>query len=147
MGLLPGDDLLNDLRGDGLDIGAIGHLRVGHNGGGVAVHQDHGIALFFEGFARLGARVVKLTCLPDHDGSCAHNQDLLNIGPLGHTAASFYHTATSIEGGSHTVLTYGRAMSPGPCRTGLRCGACARSASLNHSNRYPESCGPGEASG
>ena len=31
--------LSHDLRGDGLDVGPVGHLRVGHDGGGVGIDQ------------------------------------------------------------------------------------------------------------
>ena len=36
VGLLVRDDLFHELGGDGLDVGAVGHGRVGHDGGGVA---------------------------------------------------------------------------------------------------------------
>ena len=72
------------LRGDGLDIGAVGHLRVGHDGGRVGVDQDHLIAFFPQGLAGLGAGIVKLAGLADDDGAGADDQDFLNVGAFGH---------------------------------------------------------------
>src|SRR5690606_37304140 len=40
------DDLRHGFPSDGLDIGGVGHGRVGHDGGGVGVHQDDPVALF-----------------------------------------------------------------------------------------------------
>ena len=44
VGLFLDDDLLDHLGRDRLDIGGVGHLRVGHDGGGVRVDQDDPVA-------------------------------------------------------------------------------------------------------
>ena len=82
--LLDGDDLLDDFGRDRLDIGAVGHLGVGHDGGRVRVDQDDLVTFLAKGLARLGARVVELARLADDDRPCADDQDLLDIGTLGH---------------------------------------------------------------
>jgi len=61
------DDLLDEFAGDRLDIRAVDQVGVGHDGGGVAVHEHHAIALFLEHLARLRARVVELAGLADDD--------------------------------------------------------------------------------
>ena len=78
------DDLLDDLPGDRLDVGAVGRLRVGHDGGRVGVDQDDLVALLAEGLARLGAGVVELARLADDDGAGADEQDLLEVGAARH---------------------------------------------------------------
>jgi len=61
------DDLCKHFRHERLDIGVVGHLGIGHNGGGIAVNQHYLVALLPEGFARLGAGIVELASLPDYD--------------------------------------------------------------------------------
>ena len=61
------DHLLNEVSRDGFDIGVVGVLRIGHDGGRIGVHQAHRQALVTQHPAGLGAGVVELTGLPDHD--------------------------------------------------------------------------------
>jgi len=86
VGALPLDDLADHLRGDGLDVGAVGHLRVGHDGGGVGVDEDHLKALFPEGLAGLGAGIVEFAGLGDDDGPGADDEYFLDVGAFGHTS-------------------------------------------------------------
>ena len=79
-----GEDMFNDLRGDGLDIGAVGEFRIGHDGGRVAVDEDHPVALLAEGFASLDAGVVEFTGLTDDDGARTDDQDGLDVSPARH---------------------------------------------------------------
>ncbi len=72
---LLGDDLLDDLRGDRLDVGGVGELRVGHDGGRVGVDQDDPQALLAQHAQRLGARVVEFGCLTNDDRAGADDQD------------------------------------------------------------------------
>ena len=51
--LLPLDDLFNHLRGDRLDVGPVGKLRIGHDRGRIGVHENHLVSLFGEGLAGL----------------------------------------------------------------------------------------------
>ena len=73
------DDLLDVLAGERLDVGAVGQLGVGHDGGGVGVDEDDLVALLLEGLAGLGAGVVELGGLADDDGAGADDEDLLNV--------------------------------------------------------------------
>ena len=84
VGLLDGEDLLDDLRRDRLDVRAVGHLGVGHDRGRVGVDQHDLVALLAQGLARLGPRVVELAGLADHDRPGADDQDLVDIGTFGH---------------------------------------------------------------
>ena len=76
VGPLPGDDALEDLRGQGLDVDDVGDALVGHDGGGVGVDEDGDDALLAQGLARLGAGVVELRGLADDDGAGADDQHL-----------------------------------------------------------------------
>ena len=89
VGLLDGDDLLDELRGDRLDVGAVGHLGVGHDRGRVGVDQHDLVALLAQGLARLGARVVELAGLADDDRAGADDQDLVDVGTLGHVLSTW----------------------------------------------------------
>ena len=71
------DDLGDDFPGDRLDVGAVGRLRIGHDGGRIGVDQDDLIALLAQGLARLGAGVIELARLADDDGAGADEQDFL----------------------------------------------------------------------
>jgi len=63
---------------------AVRRLGIGHDGRGVAVEQHDLVALFPEGFARLGARVIKLAGLADHDWTGSNDQDGVDIVSSGH---------------------------------------------------------------
>ena len=89
------DDLGDDLGRDGLDIGCIGQLRIGHDRGRVGVDQNDAIALGLERLAGLGAGIVELAGLTDDDGTRADDEDGLDICALRHGRAS-YCTATGM---------------------------------------------------
>ena len=78
------DDRRHKLRGQRLDVDAVGHLDIGHDGGRVAVDKDDLNALLAEGAAGLGAGVVKLSSLADDNRSRADDKDLPDVGPLRH---------------------------------------------------------------
>ena len=61
------DHLLQDVGGDRLDVGRVGELGVGHDRRRVGVHQADPDAFGPQDAAGLGARVVELAALPDHD--------------------------------------------------------------------------------
>ena len=84
IGLLAFDDLLDELRRDGLDVGAVGQARVGHDGRRVAVHEHDAVALLAQHLARLRARVVELARLPDDDGARPDDEYRVDVGPLRH---------------------------------------------------------------
>ena len=92
---LLGEDLLDELRRDRLDVGEVRILRVGHDRGRVGVHQAHGQALRAQHSAGLGAGVVELAGLPDHDRPGADDQDVLEVGSAWHLAVS--HPCASVR--------------------------------------------------
>ena len=77
-------DLGHGLRGDGLHVGAVRGLRVRHDGCRVGVDQHDLVALVAQGAAGLGAGIVKLAGLANDDGARANDEDLLDVGTLGH---------------------------------------------------------------
>jgi hypothetical protein len=88
VGLLADDDFLDDFRRDRLDVGAVGELRVGHDGGRVGVDQDDLVAFLLEGLAGLDAGVVEFAALADDDGAGADDEDFADRGVFGHGARS-----------------------------------------------------------
>ena len=84
VGALLFDDFLQILRGHRLDVGPVGEVRVGHDGGGVAVQEHHLVPFLFQRLASLGAGVVELARLADDDGAGADDDDLLDVGTFGH---------------------------------------------------------------
>ena len=71
--------LLNDARHgapvDRLDVDGIGGVRIGHDGGRIGVHQHHPVALFAQGLAGLGPRIIKLAGLSDDDRARADDAE------------------------------------------------------------------------
>ena len=53
--------------GERFDVSDVRQFRVGHNGRRIGVDQHHPVTFFFQGFAGLGARIVKLAGLADHN--------------------------------------------------------------------------------
>ncbi len=78
------DDFGDGFDGDGFDVGAVGHLGVGHDGGGVGIDEDDLVAFLFEGFAGLCAGVVEFAALSDDNGACAYDEDGFDVGAFGH---------------------------------------------------------------
>ena len=81
---LLGDDLGDDFGGDRLDIGAIRHVRIGHDGGRIGIDQDDAIALGAQRLAGLGARIIEFARLTDDDRAGADDEDRRNVRPLRH---------------------------------------------------------------
>ena len=78
------DDLLDVLRGERLDVGRVGELGVGHDRRRVGVDQADPQPLGAQDPAGLGAGVVELAGLPDHDRAGADDQDVLDVGAPRH---------------------------------------------------------------
>jgi hypothetical protein len=78
------NDQLDEVCVNGLDVGGIGELRVGHDRRGVGVDQDHPEAFVPEYAAGLRAGVVEFACLANHDGPRANDQDRMNVGTPRH---------------------------------------------------------------
>ncbi len=84
VGTLDRDDGLDGLEVERLHVGAVGHRGVGHDRGRVGVDQHHPVALGAQGPARLGARVVELARLADHDRAAAEHEHGADVGPARH---------------------------------------------------------------
>ena len=78
------DNFLHRLGCDRLDVSAVGKLRVGHDGGGIGIHQHHAIALFLECLTRLCARIVKLASLPNDNRTGPDDEYRMNVVPSWH---------------------------------------------------------------
>ena len=117
IGPLPLDDLLDDLHRDRLHIGPIRQLRVGHDRGGITIDQNDSEAFFLQSLAGLGARVVELACLPNHDRTRPDQQDALDICSPRHDTSLLVTGYESLEWPQRT----GRGTFPGGrCRLALR---------------------------
>ena len=75
VGPLLGDDRLDDLPRDRLDVGRVGEVGIGHDRRRVGVDEDDAHALLAEHAARLGAGVVELARLADDDRPGADDED------------------------------------------------------------------------
>ena len=62
-----------------LDIGAIGQLRIGHDGRRIRVDQDEPQPFLAQRLERLSARIVELAGLADHDRTRANQQNRFEI--------------------------------------------------------------------
>ena len=67
-----------------LDVGGVGEVGVGHDRRRVRVGEDHPVALLPQHAAGLGARVVELAGLPDHDRAGPDEEDRLDVVAAGH---------------------------------------------------------------
>ena len=70
----------------------VGDALVGHDGGGVGIDQHGFDAFLAEGFAGLGAGVVKFGGLTDDDGAGAYDQYFLRL--VCDFGASLYYAPT-----------------------------------------------------
>src|SRR5207237_714750 len=69
VGPLRRQDPLGRLDRERLDVGAVGPLRVRHDGGRIGVQQDGPVPLLAQRLERLHAGVVEFAGLPDDDGT------------------------------------------------------------------------------
>ena len=67
-----------------LDVGAVGQVRVGHDGGRVGIDQHHLVAVGPQRLAGLRAGVVELAGLADDDRAGADDQDAVEVVSSGH---------------------------------------------------------------
>ncbi len=84
VGLFLGDDLFDRLPVDRLDVDGVGHLRVGHDRGRIAVDQHHAVPLVAQRLAGLRAGVVELAGLADDDRAGTDDEDGFKVSALGH---------------------------------------------------------------
>ncbi|EKD36979.1 MAG: hypothetical protein ACD_75C01303G0001 [uncultured bacterium] len=84
VGTLFFDDFRHEFRSDRLDIGGVGQLRIGHDGGRIGIDQDYFIAFLFQGLHRLGAGIVEFAGLADDDGAGADDEDFFDVCSFRH---------------------------------------------------------------
>ena len=82
--LLLDDDFFDDLGRDGLDVGPLGKLRIGHDGGRIGVDQNDLVTLFAKGLTSLGPGVVEFATLSDDNGACSYDENFFDAGVLRH---------------------------------------------------------------
>ena len=80
------DDHLDELRGNGLDVGRISELRIGHDRRRVGVDQDHSEAFIPEHSTSLGTGVVELASLPNDNRSGSNDEDRFDVMTSRHYA-------------------------------------------------------------
>ena len=97
VGLLLGDDLLEKLHCQRLDVDTIGDIRIRHNGCGIAVDKHNLETIFFQCTARLRPRIIKLRRLSDDDGTGADDHDLFQIFFARHTSLTLHHIPELIK--------------------------------------------------
>ena len=70
--------------GDRFNIGGIRELGIGHDRGGIGIHQNDPVALFAKRLAGLHTGVVKFARLPDYDRARANHQHRGDVSSLRH---------------------------------------------------------------
>ena len=86
IGALVAQDAGHILQRQRFHIHLVRNGGVGHNGGGVGVHQHHLVALLLQRQTRLRTCVVKLCGLSDDDGPRADDHDFLQVCSLCHSS-------------------------------------------------------------
>ena len=84
VGALAADDFFEIGRGQRLDVGLVGEIGVGHDGGRIGIDQDHFVAVGAQRFGRLRAGIIELAGLADDDRAGADDQDAMKVGAPGH---------------------------------------------------------------
>ena len=84
VGALEADDLGDVFERQRLHVYLVRNMRVGHDRGGVGIHENHLVALFLECEAGLRARIVEFGGLSDDDRAGTDDHYLLYISSLRH---------------------------------------------------------------
>jgi len=84
VGAFEADDLGDVFERQRLHVYLVRNMRVGHDRGGVRIHENHLVALFLECEAGLRARIVEFGGLSDDDRTRTDNHYLLYISSLRH---------------------------------------------------------------
>ena len=67
VGTLAADHFFGEFDAQRLDVGAVGQIRIGHDGGRIRIDQHHFIAVGAQRFAGLRAGIIELAGLADDD--------------------------------------------------------------------------------
>ncbi len=89
VGALLLDDLLEPRLVERLDVGGVGHDRVGHDRRGVGVDEDHLVPACPQCLARLRSGVVEFAGLPDDNRARSDDENLVYVGALHLSAQPF----------------------------------------------------------
>jgi len=82
-----GDDLFKGLPVYRLDVGGIGHRRIGHDRGRIRIHENDAIAFLAQRLASLRAGIIELAGLTYHNRARTEDEDTVYVG-------SFWHIQT-----------------------------------------------------
>ncbi len=86
VGLFFDDDGFEILLGEWLDVGAVGHLRVGHDRRRIRIDQNCFVAFVAQRFASLHTGIIKFASLANNDWPRPNDQNLLDVFALRHLA-------------------------------------------------------------
>ena len=81
------DDRFKRRSCDRFDIRRIGKIRIGHNGRGIRVDQNHSNAFGSKNTARLGSGIVEFGCLTDHNRARPDHEDGIDVMAFRHYSA------------------------------------------------------------
>ncbi len=95
------DDLRDVFPGDRLDVGAIGHLGIGHDGGRIRVHQHDLVAFIPQGLAGLSPRIVELTRLTDNDRPRPDDENFVDVVTLWHVTSNWLIVVEAVAEVAH----------------------------------------------
>src|SRR5208337_904724 len=98
---LEANDFFQVFAGERLNVGAVGRLGVGHDGGRIRVRQHDFKALGLERFASLGAGVIELRRLANDDGARAEDEDFRDVSAFGHWLVQLFFNPTAGPSTSH----------------------------------------------
>src|SRR5699024_7073553 len=90
-----GEDLVDVLGRDRLDVCAVGELRIGHDRGGVGVDQRHPQPLRAQHATRLGAGIVELAGLAADDRAGADHEDVVDVCAARHQCVPFLESVAA----------------------------------------------------
>ena len=107
------DDRGDHLGRDGLNVGRVRNAGVRHDGGRVGVDEDDAQSLFLQHAARLGARIVELAGLADHDGTGPNDENGGKIVPAGHQRFSLAAIMSDIKRSNSSSPSWGPAAASG----------------------------------
>ena len=86
--IVDGNDFFDHAPGHRLDVGRIGHVRIGHDGGRIRIDQNDAITLFAQRLAGLCPGIIEFAGLADDDRAGADDQDAFDVSTFRHVRPS-----------------------------------------------------------